>query len=187
MNASALAKFSGSAGSSISMLWIQPSSLRLDALSTSAERSTIDLARPTPFTGSDARWRAHSRARATGSSGDLGDEADPFGAPRGDQSTGHDQLARRLNTDGAHHASGAAAVGDDAERYLGESEHAVRRDDAEVARERELERETDAVLRSGGDDRTLEPFDRVEHRLQARVKMTERISRLFWNISINRP
>jgi hypothetical protein len=61
-----------------------------------------------------------------------------------DQPPGHDQLLRPPEPDDLRQPRAAADVRDEADRRLRQPDHRVRREHAEVARQRELERPADA-------------------------------------------
>ena len=80
-------------------------------------------------------WRDHD---------DIVHEAPRSCSPRTHEAAREDEVARARFAHRSHEACRAAHVRDDPERDLREAEHAVRGRDAEVRRERELERHPDA-------------------------------------------
>jgi hypothetical protein len=71
-------------------------------------------------------------------------EADPLGLLGPDQLPGHDQLLGPPEADDLRQPGRAAHIGDQPDPRLGQPDDRVRREHAEVARERELQRAADA-------------------------------------------
>ena len=111
------------------------------------------------------------------------DEPVALGGRARTHAAGQDQLARTRLADRAHEARRAADVGHDAERDLGQAQHAVLARDADVRGERELERHADAHAVERGDHRLVQPGDPMKHVLQLMVKVEERRLRVAPNTS----
>ena len=91
---------------------------------------------------------------------DLGDEPPGERVGRADPAAAHDHVLRAAEADEAREPLRAAGAGDHPEPDLGEAELGVLGGDAEVAGERELEPDAEAVARMPRDHRLREALRR---------------------------
>ena len=85
--------------------------------------------------------------------------------------TRDDHVERSLEADGARQALGAAGTGKDAQLHLRQRNLSVRRRDAEMAAERELQAAAHAKARDGGEHRLVAGLDHADERMERRLAL----------------